>query len=43
MLDKVKSDPFDIAKQNLIEPYGLTETNLFDLHNKLEVKGVDFA
>ena len=43
MLDKVKSDPFDIAKQNLIEPYGLTEANLFDLHNKLEVKGVDFA
>ena len=28
MLDKVKSDPFDIAKQNLIEPYGLTERNL---------------
>ena len=43
MLDKVKSDPFDIAKQNLIEPYGLTEDNLFDLHNQLEVKGVDFA
>ena len=43
MLDKVKSDPFDIAKQNLIEPYGLTEINLFDLHNKLEVSGVDFA
>ena len=43
MLDKVKSDPFEIAKQNLIEPYGLTETNLFNLHNKLEVKGVDFA
>ena len=43
MLDNVKSDPFEIAKQNLIEPYGLTETNLFNLHNKLEVKGVDFA
>ena len=43
MLDKVKSDPFDTAKQKLIEPYGLTETNLFDLHNKLAVKGVDFA
>jgi TldD protein len=43
MLDNVKSDPFDIAKQNLIEPYGLTEGDLFDLHNKLEVKGVDFA
>ena len=43
MLDKVKSDPFDIAKQNLIEPYGLTEDNLLDLHNQLEVKGVDFA
>ena len=43
MLDKVKSDPFDIAKQNLIEPYGLTETNLFDLQNTLEVKGGDFA
>ena len=28
MLDKVKSDPFDIAKQNLIEPYGLIEGNL---------------
>ena len=43
MLDNVKSDPFDIAKQNLIGPYGLTEGDLFDLHNKLEVKGVDFA
>ena len=43
MLDKVEFDPFDTAKQNLIEPYGLTDVNLFDLHNKLEVKGVDFA
>ena len=40
MLDNVKSDPFDIAKQNLIEPYGLTEGDLFDLHNKLEVRAL---
>ena len=43
MLDKVNSDPFDIAKQNLMEPYGLTEGNLFDLYSRLEVKGVDFG
>ena len=43
MLDEVESDPFDIAKQDLMEPHGLTEGNLFDLHNELGFKGVDFA
>tara|TARA_B100000575_G_C23141286_1_gene664226 strand:- start:2655 stop:4130 length:1476 start_codon:yes stop_codon:yes gene_type:complete len=43
MLDTVEADPFNIAKENLIEPYELSEPMLFSLHDKLGVKGVDFA